>query len=199
MASELDEVLKKLETLEDRINNIENNSQVVSEDRIEVEEKGRLGSEVVENRNDSVITTKRVPVCDFCGKEIKSFSICQKCEKKLCDKCSIEFRNQIICKQELQSIFPLSRQAFKVLLLVANNISDENNMNRLSGIPKKDLKEILGYLKGAGYMEFSAFFTRKSLTEMGKEALSSYGQILGGIGDMAQLDKEIARYMLGKP
>lgn len=196
--TEFEEIAKKLEGIEDRLQNLESNKNVIEEERTEIASEGELESEETSLNNDTVVTIRRVAICDYCTKKKDIFAICKKCKKKLCDKCAVDLRNQVLCPDDLRTILPLSRPAFKVLLLVANDIQGEADMHTLSGIPRKDIKEILTYLKSAGYVESSVIFNRKSPSDMGREAITAYGQIFGGMGEMAQLDRMIERYVLGR-
>jgi hypothetical protein len=200
MVDEISEIMRRLDEIQERIESLEENSHVISEERIEVAGEGELGGEVEEEKNDGTITRKLVPVCDYCGKQMdvkQRFSICRKCSKKLCVRCAIEFRNQVICKKELDAAFGISRDDFKVLLMVGNGISGEGDMHTISGIPRGGLKHIVDGLKKRDYIEIS-WLGRKAMTASGREAFGCYSQILGGTADMRLLDREIARHVLSR-
>lgn len=200
MADAFSEILRRLDEMQTRIESLEGDSHVISEERTEVADEGELGGEVMEERNDATITRKMVPVCDYCGKQMdekQQFSICRKCEKKLCSKCSIEFRNQVVCKKDLDAAFGISREDFKTLLMVGNGISSDGDMHAVSGISKAELKRIIERLKGRDYIEVS-WLGHKAMTASGREAFGCYSQILGGTADMRLLDREIVRYVLSR-
>lgn len=197
MSYDADQIVRRLEDMQKRLELLEGNSHIISEERTEVAAEGELENEITETRNNTAIMRHRIPICDYCGRQIDSFSKCQRCGKKLCVKCSLDFRNQVICKQDLQKIFPLSRDAFKVLLVIGNGITNDGHIHKLTGIPKKNLHDMLQYLKGAGYAD-SSIFGGKMLTEMGREALGCYCQILGDSVDMKSLDEAIMRHVLAK-
>jgi len=193
-----EEILKKLEEMNSRISKLEgsstNEKKIISEERTEIAEEGRLESKEIAKDN-GIVKVKRVPVCDHCGHQLSAFSICKKCSKKLDEKCSIEFRKQVICPDCLRGIYPLSRQGFKVLLAHANDIRNHGDIHKITGIPKKDIKEIVQFLVGSGYLE-SHIIHGYRVSEGGREALSAYSQLWGGIGDMQHLDEEIKRFVL---
>lgn len=195
-----EEILRKLESIESRLSKLEtgtSDKKIISEERTEIAEEGRLESKELSKENSGVVKTTRISVCDSCGHNLQrddDFFICKTCGKKLDEDCAIDFRNQTICPDDLRGVYPLSRPGFKVLLIVANNISDEGNVHRISGIPKKDVKEIIQFLLGSGYVESSLIYGRKT-SERGREALSAYAQLWGGRGDMQQLDEEIKRFV----
>lgn len=200
MVDAFSEILRRLDEMQARIESLEDDSHVISEERTEVADEGELGGEVMEERDDATITRKKVPVCDYCGKQMdekQQFSICRKCDKKLCPRCAIEFRNQVVCKKELDSAFGISSEDFEVVLMVINGISNEGDMHAISGISKGDLKHIIDGLKKRDYIECS-WLGHKTVTASGREALGCYSQILGGTAHMRLLDREIARHVLSK-
>ncbi|MDE1764937.1 MAG: hypothetical protein KGI27_01550 [Thaumarchaeota archaeon] len=190
------DVLRKLGEIENRLSNLENGKsekKIVKEDRTEIAEEGKLESSEMSKEN-GMVKVKRVPVCDHCGHQLSAFSICKRCSKKLDEKCSIEFRKQVICPDCLRGIYPLSRQGFKIMLIVANSITNQGDITRISGIPKNDVKEIVQFLIGSGYLE-SHMIRGHRLSERGREALFAYSQLWGGTGDMQHLDGEIKRFV----
>lgn len=179
---------------------MQDDERVIDEERIEVADEGELESTTTSQGEDGhSIETKRIPICDHCLKKLENkFSLCYVCRKKLCMKCSIDFRNRTICPQSLRGIHPWSRQTFKVALLVANNIEKEETIHRISGIPRKEVREKLRFLEESGYLDRHRFWGR-CISELGIEAIHAYAQIFGGEGDMVQLDEEVKRFVLSKP
>jgi hypothetical protein len=174
--------------------------KVIDEERIEIAEEGELESNSIaqSDSDGKTVERKRIMVCDYCLRKLESFSLCFKCRKKLCEKCSINFRNKIICPQDLRGIFPLSRESFKVLLLVANSIENVSAINKIAKIQKKEVREKLRFLLEAGFVDRHHFWGF-CISESGLEALHAYSQVFGGTGDMVQLDEEMKRYVLQKP
>lgn len=191
-----EELLRKLGEIEKRLSNLENGKsekKIIKEERTEIADEGRLESSEMSKEN-GVVKVKRVPVCDHCGQELGKFSICKKCNRKLDERCSIDFRKQIICPDCLRGVYPLSRPGFKVLLCHANDIRNHGDIHRVTGIPKKDVKDIIQFLAGSNYLE-SHIVQGHSVSERGREALSAYSQLWGETGDMQQLDEEIKRFV----
>lgn len=173
--------------------------KVIDEERIEIAEEGELESNSIaqSDSDGKTIERKRIMVCDYCLRKLESFSLCFKCRKKLCEKCSVSFRNKIICPQDLRGIFPLSRESFKVLLLIANSIEDVGSIHKITKIPKKEVKEKIRFLLEAGFVDRHHFWGC-CVSDTGLEAIHAYSQVFGGMGDMAQLDEEIKRFVLQK-
>lgn len=194
-----EEIIRKLDQIESRLSRLENGiteKKIIKEDRVEIAEEGKLESNEISKEN-GMVKVKRVPVCDHCGHQLTTFSICKKCNKKLDERCSIDFRKQVMCPDCLRGIYPLSRQGFKVLLVHANNIRNHEDIHKITGISKKEVKEIAQFLIGSSYLE-SHIIHGHSLSERGREALSAYSQLWGGTGDMQQLDEAIRRFVLGQ-
>ena len=197
MTSDTDRILEKLGEIELRLQRLESiptNNEIITEERTELAEEGDLDSEQVSRVNDSVVTTKRITMCDYCFGKIDELSMCKKCGKKLCNNCSIDFRNEIICLQDLREIHPISRQVFKVILMIGNGITSEHNMNEVSGIPRDEMRGIVDFLKESGYITTS-FLGGKRLTDLGTEAFYAHSQVLGGKDDMKDLDGRIEEYV----
>lgn len=196
--TEHDEILEELREIESRLDKLENNDhKVITSEKIEVEEEGRLGGSETAKENKTLVKTKRIPVCDHCGEKLESekhFAVCHKDGKKLCGKCSIKFRGKIICPQDLRGILPLSRISFKILVLVANSISNVNALHEISHVPKNDVKQLMQLLLETGYIEGSGFFAYKT-TEVGLEAIAAYGQLYGNEADMKELDEELKEFV----
>ena len=175
--------------------------KIIDEERIEIADEGELEStKISQSEHDGRnVETRRITMCDYCLKKLgDDFSLCFKCRKKLCKRCSIDFRNRIICPQDLRSIYPLSRESFKVLLLIANSIDNDGVIHKITRIPKKEVMEKLRFLEEAGYVDRHGFWGY-CISETGLEAIHAYAQIFGGAGDMVQLDEEIKRFVLQKP
>lgn len=197
MTSDIERILEKLEDIElrlQRLESIQSDGQVMSEDRTEIAKEGDLESETMTKVNDSMVTTKRIAMCDYCFGKIDQMSMCKKCGKKLCENCSIDFRNENICLQDLREIHQISRQAFKVILMVANGITGERDMCKVSGIPTDEVKGIVDMLRDSGYLSTS-FLGGKRLTDTGMEAFYAHSQVLGGKDDMKDLDIRIKDYV----
>lgn len=197
MTSDIERILEKLGDIELRLQKMESiqtDGQVMNEDRIEIAKEGELESETMSKVNESVVTTKRIAMCDYCFGKIDQLSICKKCGKKLCEGCSIEFRNETICLQDLREVHPISRQSFKAILMVANGITGECDMSKLSGIPTDELKGIIDMLRDSGYLTTS-FLGGKRLTDIGMEAFYAHSQVLGGKDDMKDLDIRIEEHV----
>ncbi|MEX2192997.1 MAG: hypothetical protein WD717_06430 [Nitrosarchaeum sp.] len=190
-----DEVLRKLEDIEHRLAQIESKRHVIEEERIEIALPGDLESEEMAEIDDATITTKKIPFCE-CGKKLEEFFLCHICHHKICDGCSVKFRNRYFCSDDLLKRLPITTQGFKVLLLIANRILGENEMHKLTGIPKNQVKEAVVFLKNYAYIETSMFH-KKSVTDFGLECLTAWGQIFGGSDDMGKLDRGIRRHLVG--
>lgn len=197
-----DEVMRAIDDLRSRIEQMEqsrNDDSVTREERIEVADEGELESTEIVMRDNARTETRRVTLCDQCTKKLgnEKFAICHHCRKKLCDECSVELRNRTICPQRLMEIYPLSRPAYKILVLVANGIDDVNHIHDISHIPKPEVKAMLGIMTDCGYIEKSGFFHRR-ITDTGLEAFSGYSQIYGNSVDMRQLDTEMREFVQGR-
>lgn len=197
-----EETRRWMERIESRLGSLEggrpDDKKVVMDERTEIEAEGSLGGVETAKENGSVVKTRRVPTCDFCGDKLEDkFAVCQKCGKKLCSKCAVKFRNQKVCPQDLRSALPLSRTSFKVLLLIANNIQDTGDIRELSRISKDEIGKCREFISNAGYTETRGLL-RTAATELGLEALTCYGQLFGGDPDMLELDQEVREFVLGR-
>jgi len=188
-----DEVIARLEEILSLLR--QDDKHVIMEERTEVEKEGSLGSNETAQESETIVRTNRVPVCDHCGRKLEQqFSVCQKDRKKLCKKCSIAFRGKIICPTDLQSVLPLSRESFKVLVVLANNIDNIGYIEALTHVQKNTIRETMRYLNEAGYIEKSGLF-RVRVSELGFEAISAFGQLYSEDADMKELDRGVMEFV----
>lgn len=172
--------------------------RVIMEERVEVEAEGRLGGTEMAKESQGVVKTRRIPVCDYCGRKLDEkfqFAVCQKDRRKLCPRCSVTFRNRIICPDDLRSFLPLSRPGFKILLMMANGITDAGDIRKVTRIPKNDVKDIMRFFQQSGYTDRRGLL-QVYVTELGMEALACYGQLYGEDADMRELDQELIGFVL---
>lgn len=189
----IDDVEKKLDDIVKRLDRIENKKETISEERTEVAEHGKLESEETFQQDEAVVTTKKIPYC-FCGNKLDEFTLCNECEKVLCSNCSINYRNKVYCPEHLNKRLPSSRTAFKVNLCIANKIDSIGDIQKITGIPKGEIENVIAFLKKVGYVEISWWQNKKTITDFGLESIMAWSQFEGGTAEMKQLDIAIMRH-----
>lgn len=190
-----DEILRKLESIERRITQLEGRKNIIEEERTEVAPLGELHSVEEAQVNDGTVTTRKIPFCE-CGNRLEEFFLCHICKKILCDNCSSSFRKQRYCSTDLLKRLPITVQGFKALLCIANEISKDRNICKITSIPRDELKDSIGFLKRCGYIDVS-FMNKKSITDFGLECVSAWGQFYGGSDEMRQVDVALRRHLNG--
>lgn len=197
MTSEIDDILNDIENIKTRITKIKS-EQTISEEKIEIAKEGKFESTVLSAKNDSTIEIRTIEICDYCHKKLETknqnFGVCSKCSKKLCEKCFIEFRSQVICPDDLRRVYPLSREQFQVMLLVVNSIDKPKDISKITCISKNNVKNILSFMQASDYLARSGFWG-SCMTSAGMEAFYAYSQFYGNENEMVRVTQELAKFV----
>ena len=176
-------------------------TRVISEERHELAKEGEFGTTVLTNNEEGTLETKTITICDSCFRKLdidkEEFSVCKKCKHKLCNRCSIEFQGEIICKDDLQEIRPMSREQFKVFLMVTKGIEKSKTIWQATGIPRKKVIEVFRSLVDAEYLDKHGFFGYCE-TSLGLETFYAYKQRYRGDTEIVLLDVEAGEFA-GQP
>lgn len=140
--------------------------------------------------NESVVYS-----CDNCGKkDLVNYKKCDKHEFILCDKCSISNDNKILCPEDVREQLPISRDQFKILIVVVNNIVNEDTISEITKIPVQKVSKLIKILSDLEILNHSQA-TGLVLSVIGFLAIKLYSQFFGEENEMKELDEEIIKYV----
>jgi len=143
----------------------------------------------------------RVLTCDTCGRRMEEeFIICQGCERKICNSCAIRYQNTHLCVNCLGNHIPLTKQAYKVLVAIANDVTDVRTISKITKIVKDDVVNWRNSLLALGLVVKRGilFFSEVCITDSGLDAIGAYRQVFGEDGDIIQFDIELRRCLFEK-
>jgi hypothetical protein len=191
---------QKLEDIERRLKQLELGRVVLDEKKVLARERELEGKTYFQSENGGIVKEVRVPVCDLCGRKSESFNACVGCGKKLCNSCGILFENKIYCADCLNEILPLTKQEYKVLVAIVNDLKSLDGIAVAAKI-KKDLimeceknLEKKGLIRSKGFV----FFKEIEVSDKGLEAIATYRQLFGTQEDVAIFEKELRRLLSEK-
>ena len=209
----LEQVLARIDNrltqVESRLSQLENQNerpQTIFSEKHVVEAAGLLGgrellTSPVDNR---IMRVTRQPVCDSCGKALKidekEFSICHSCGRKLCQQCGIKYTNTHYCVDCLRRLLPLNKGSYKILVAVANEVTRASIISELTKMPRKNVESCLTELLNANLTvkKGVAIFSKRSVTDLGLEAIAAFREVYGSDDDIAQFDLELRGYLTKK-
>ena len=188
----------RLNTLENRLNQLDPNRNVILNERRVVERPGQLGGRTFTTSSTGTVQREiRICTCDICGHRIdEDFIICS-CGKKICNSCAITYQNRNLCIDCLRNLIPLTKQAYKVLVAMANGVTDSNAISRITRIVKDDIVNLRNQLFALDLIikRGISIFSELSITDKGLEAIGAYRQVFGGDPDIVQFDTELRRHL----
>ena len=199
----LEEIVGRLNGLEERLNKLESSQssqsfQPVLQESSIPESFGLLGGRTILQSSAGLQKIVRIPCCDICGARLNDeFKICDRCRRKLCKECSIIYENKVCCIECLKEIIPLTKEAYKVLLCIANGITNTKVLAELVKLRESDVEELLEGLvklelvKKEGLFVFSNF----KITHQGIVAICAYKQAYGKDEDVTLLCKEVREHL----
>lgn len=120
--------------------------------------------------------------------------ICMIDRKKMCPDCAISFNQQKICAGCLQTRHPISKQGYKILVVVANRIDRTGEIHEITKIPKKNIDSSMHLLRNSGYIARKGL-TGHKVTDSGMNMIAAYRQVYGSDGDISTLDREMRKYI----
>ncbi|MBS3913042.1 MAG: hypothetical protein KG003_00940, partial [Bacteroidetes bacterium] len=189
-----DSMVEELARLRKTVNRLEQKLFAEGKAIIEEEQKvagiGNLGGKITANQNGTIRKTSFVLVCDGCGYPLQTLpAICPVDKRKVCIDCMVSIDQQDMCKGCLMRTRPLSKQSFKVLLLMSFRIDDRGIIRELTRMIRDDIQDSFGSLVESGYITrhgLSGF----EITERGINIIVSYKNIYGKDEDVINLEKE---------
>jgi hypothetical protein len=194
---EIVRVLKQLNNriseVELRLDRVEGNRIIFDERKIMAREREIDGKTYFSTPNGGILKEVRIPFCDVCGRKEEDFNICTSCHHKICNSCSISYRNQIYCKYCLSEILPLTKEEYKVLLGIFHGLKTIEELNKVTKIKEAEIRACIESLTKKEFIENSSFlfFFDVKILEKGLEALTVYRQLYGREEDVIQLESEV--------
>jgi len=190
----------RLNRIEDRLNQLESSRNIILDERRVTERAGQLGGRTLYSSPAGGIQREiRVLTCDACGSRMEEeFIICQGCGRKLCDSCAIAYQNTNLCVNCLRNLIPLTKQAYKVLVAIANEVKDVRAIPRITRMVKDDVVNwrncllVLGLIVKKGV----SIFSEVCITDNGLDAIGAYRQVFGEDDDIIQFDVELRNYLV---
>lgn len=184
------EILRKLNEIEFRINQLETGRVILEERKIPANLGELEGKTYYQTASGGIQKEVRVGVCDLCGRNADHFNICVGCGRKLCEDCSIIYRNKVYCKDCLYGLLPLTKEEYKVLLAVSNGIKSLDDLTELTKMKRSEVKSCIKSLTEKEIIEDSTFlfFSDLKILDKGMEALAAYRQVYGRDEDVIQLE-----------
>jgi len=190
---ETEDILKKLSEIESRLARLEAGKVILEERKIPADVGELEGKTYYQTANGGIQKEIRVGVCDICGRSADSFNICVLCGRKLCENCSIVYRNQIYCRDCLHELLPLSKEEYKVLLAISKGIRALDELAEITKTKRAEVKACIKSLTERELIKNSSFLFFSDLKILGKglEALATYRQVYGRDEDIVQLESEV--------
>lgn len=197
---DLKRLLEKLGDIEKKID--QNQTRVMMEETTTIADEGEWGgkSYFQQAADGGIIKQIRIPVCDICGRRSENFNSCTQCRKKICPDCSIMYLNRIFCLDCLQELLPLTKQEYKVLMMISCGINDSHLISSVTRIKREEVGACKQRLKVKGFIKVSGFlfFTETEVLEKGIEALNVYSRVYGKEEDVLKFESELRRVLVEK-
>jgi len=182
-----------LKSLDERLKRLE---EIAERENILIEEKipdSGLGGKELFKSGKGISRIIKLPFCDICGKELKEdFYLCR-CNKKVCSDCVIKYENRVYCLECFESLLPISRKTYKVLLAIRNEITGNRKIRKISKMGKEEIKKSILELSELGFVRKEGLLRRLRITDDGLIALDMCEQIYGNDADVLFLKSEIER------
>jgi hypothetical protein len=143
----------------------------------------------------------RLPVCDICGKRLnQDFIVCFSCGKKLCEKCIVPFDNKNYCIECLKEIIPLSKKSFKVLVSIANEVTDIETISDITKISKGEVRACFVELSELKLItkRGASIFSKIQVSDNGMEAIGAFRRVYGEDNDAIQFEADLQRHVGNK-
>lgn len=138
--------------------------------------------------------SSEISICEICGrKDLQDHTKCEKHEFVLCDKCSITIGNRIFCLNEAREMIPISRDQFKILVAVGNEIVDADDIAKVTDIPFDKVPGLVQIL-----LENNLLIKNQEeliVSKNGEVAFKVYSQFFGDEEEMDKLDEEVIRFV----
>lgn len=190
----------KIDRMEIRLSEIGLGKIVLDEQKVIAKEGELEGKTYASTADGGLIKQTRIPVCDFCGVKSEDFNTCTSCHRKLCHNCGTLFQNKIYCADCLNEILPLTKQEYKSLTAIANDLKGIDKIALATKI-KKDLiveckknLEKKGLVRSKGFL----FFKEIEVSDEGLEAIAAYRQVYGNEEDVTLFEEELRRLLSEK-
>jgi len=197
---------ERLEEVDKRLSRIEvqqSRRTILNETQVPESPKLLGGRTLMTSDSGTLERLIRLPVCDICGNRLdQDFFICSSCGKKICKsgRCGASFHNKTYCVECLKELLPLSKKHFKVLVLIASDVTDIKTISDLTKINKNEVRTCFEELlkleliakKGA------SIFSKIQATDYGIEAIGAYHQVYGEDKDVIKFQVDLQKHVFGE-
>jgi ribosomal protein L37E/predicted transcriptional regulator len=163
--------------------------EIVSEERQVVAPPGQLKSRTMyQTPSLGTIDVEKLVRCNTCGWRInENYFVCYACGLVVCPKCALYWQGAYVCRDCVEEKIPFTKRHFKVLLAVANKITNTRKISKLAKIPKETVWEIMEELFYAGLIERRGWILKDSdVTDYGQQFIDAFGKIYARDGDVQQ-------------
>jgi hypothetical protein len=184
------------------------NNQRIGSDVTQV--AGERGSEIFSNVFKTLDTSNGLgrqtlvsglPYC-ICGKLItpQDSGRCSHCNKLVCSSCVIEYEFELHCENCFRiHHFNIRKPSFLLLLCMEHGITNESDINELTGIPKDRIKSLTDNMASFTIRKKVLFGLLKNeirLSDIGRDALYSYEKVYGNDKDVVTVKNRIEQILL---
>jgi len=193
----LSQMNSRLTELENRLNQVETGQVLMDEQHIPAKTGQFGGKTLLTSTTGAVQREVRVTFCDVCGKrsEEEGLALCYVCGRKVCaDRCLVKLGANFLCIECLKGQLPLSKKEFKVLIAIANEITNIYSISNVSSIEKDRVRASIARLLHFNLIvkRGVSIFSTLQITDEGLEALAAYRQVYTD-EDVAQFEAAIQK------
>jgi len=192
----LSNLKKRLEALEARIGSLEQGkNRVIMDETTVPDSPGMLGGKTLASVSGSIQKIIRIPVCDLCGQKLDhGLTICQRCGRKVCSRCIVNFNAKSLCAYCAAEIFQLNKRDVKVLTCLACGMKDENSISEITGLSRREIRLTKAKLMKLKMMRKTGISILSSLeiTEQGHEAAEALRRLYRRDKDFAVFERVLA-------
>lgn len=133
-------------------------------------------------------------ICEICGKEnLESHKKCDKHQFLLCNKCTIIVDKKILCPEEIREMIPISRDQFKILLVIINEIKNKKDIENITKISSEKISKLIQILLDNEFLIDDK--NNLVVSHNGELAIRLYSQFFGDEKEMDELDEEVIKYV----
>jgi DNA-binding MarR family transcriptional regulator len=192
----LSQVSTKLTEFDERLNRLETSQALMIEQRIPAE-IGQLGGKTLSTSVTGAVQRRiSLSFCDSCGKrtEEANLILCYTCSHKVCKSCLVKLDVDFLCVQCLNNRVPLSKEEFKVLAVVTNEIEKVSEIGKITKMGKDDVRATISDLQQRNLVKKKGILltSRLEVTHDGLEAYGAYRSVYDANEDLKQFYNELA-------
>lgn len=188
---------ERVEMLEARVSQLES-GRVVLDERVVAAKEGELGGKAYTSLpGGGLIKETKIPFCDICGRKAGEFNICIGCGRKLCVECSVAYQSKVYCANCLSEALPLTKEEYKVLVAIANSLTDLGKIAEASNLEVSRVRACVRGLADKSLVSVKGLllFRELSILDKGLEAIAAYRQVYGGDEDVELFDSALRRVL----